>query len=692
MTRRADRLLFGAAYYPEHDPESEWPLDAALMADAGFNAARVGEFCWSRMQKADGTLTLDWLERLVDVLAQKGIGTVLCTPTATPPVWLVERYADLSPVLSDGRRGLFGGRRHYSAFHEGYRERSREIAAALASRFGGHQGVIGWHIDNEVGSYSPIDCSEPALRAFHRYLERTYGSVDELNRRWGLIFWNQEVERFDQIPAPTEMMCTRSPQHVLAYNRFCLEGLSEYILLQAEAIRGQKGEHQWVVGSCHENLGFTLFRLQREWGRELLDYVEFNNYPELMPQPGQTPMHLDRQRAIDRPRRFLTLEMQTGSGYTTSGGLDPAVRRYWAWETLARGSLSVFWFHWRRFRTGCEWRHTSVLERDRRPRGVFRSIQGFIREARKVEPVLLGARVCPDVQVYLDPDSVIARDRSSEPVFWMEFQLPGGWAKRFPMWEKEVRRAVYLPLSRFGLTLDFVLPTEPWDPAKPLIVPDIDLCTDAVAERLRAFCRSGGTVACFPGAGERDGDGAQVEAPSPGRLSSLFGVRLADAYPLKAGLGATYDAALGRLTSESDPVVPTVGRIEFGGASFAADVRHAEVLDAFDAKVVGTYADGPVSGSAAVSERREGGGRAVYLGAVPADADAACALYRALFPLLCREALRCSKVAFESGGSRYAFYLNDSDQPCELPGAVFDLIAGATVSRLAPYGIALCGA
>jgi hypothetical protein len=60
-------------------------------------------------------------------------------------------------------------------------------------------------LDNEVGSYYTIDCSPPALAAFHRWIERKYGMVEELNRRWGLSFWNQEVERFNQVPAPTEM-------------------------------------------------------------------------------------------------------------------------------------------------------------------------------------------------------------------------------------------------------------------------------------------------------------------------------------------------------------------------------------------------------------------------------------------------------------------------------------------------------
>jgi beta-galactosidase len=680
-----NELLFGAAYYPEHDPESEWPLDAALMRDAGFNVIRVGEFCWNRMQRGDGTLTLDWLERLIDLYYRHGIRTILCTPTATPPIWAVERFPDLPLVLPDGRQGLFGGRRHYTVFHEGYRELSAGIAGALAKRFGGHPGVAGWHLDNEVGSYAGVDCSAPALRAFHRHLEQKFGSVDELNRAWGLIFWNQEVERFDQIPAPTEMMAPRSPQLVLEYNRFCQAGMAEYLLLQAEAVRRHAGPQQWIVASCHENVGFVLFRLQREHRLNLLDYVEVNNYPELAPGPAQNAMRLDVQRALDRPRPFLTLEQQLGSGHSTANGLEPRARRFWAWEALSRGSRSVVWFHWRRFRTGCEWRLASVVERDRQPRSAYRSLQAFIREARRVEPILANSRIVPDVQVFLDPDSTLARDRSTEPSFWIEIQWPDAWKHRYPLWEKEVRRAVYQPLVRYGLTLDFVQAHEEWDPGKPLIVPDLDLCTDEVVAKLTRFVEDGGTLIGFPGIGDRDVHGAHLEAPPPGKLAGLFGVTLADYYPLAPGTGATYDPATGGLTAESQPAVEVTGTMRMGEVEVRVDVRAGEILQPTTAETVGRYLDG----SPCVALRRLGKGCAFYLGAVPADSESAARLYACLLPQLAVRQSKLAHVRVRNETGAYEFLLNDSATAVVLEDAVEDCLSESLVTEVPAYGVLL---
>lgn len=683
-------LLLGAAYYPEHDPEREWQQDARLMRDLGFTCIRIGEFCWNCMQQSDGTLTLDWLERCVELFAAHGIRTVLCTPTATPPVWLTERYPDLPCVTADGRQGLFGGRRHYSLFHAGYRENCRRIAEALAQRFGAHPAVAGWQLDNEVGSYYTVDCSPPAVAAYHAWLQRRYGTVAALNQAWGLIFWNQEVARFDQVPAPTEMMCTRNPSAILDYNRFCLEGMAEFLLAQAAVVRPLADPAQFVTACAVETVLHTLYRLQRERGVDWVDAVTLHNYPELQPEPGQVAMQLDRFRSLHPPGRYHALEHQLGSGYTTTGGFNPAVRRYWSLETLAHGAQSLLWFHWRRFRTGCEWRHSSIVERDRRPRSVYRDVQHIVRDMRRLEPLLAGARVREDVQVLLSLDNALAHDRASEAQFWMAIQLPDATRHRFPMWEQVVRRALYLPLTRQGLTLGFVSEADGWDPARPLLLPELDICSAALVAKLTAFCRRGGTVVCLPGAGERDEFGAQREAPPPGLLAPLFGVEHAEYYPLEPDQGAAFDHMQGceQTLAGARPDRP-VATVRVGRCDVPCDVRHGEVLALQGARALGVYQSGRFAGQPAMAARRVGRGRAVYLGALPVDADAALQLWPLLLPKLARQPLPFTRVSWESARGAFAFLLNGSPVACRLPVPVPDLLSGRRLSQLPAWGVAV---
>jgi beta-galactosidase len=687
---KLSHIPLGVAYYPEHDPEQEWDTDARLMQDMGIDFVRVGEFAWSRMQKPDGTLTLDWIERLLETLHKRGIRTMLCTPTATPPVWLCDRYPDLPLVTPDGRRGEFGGRRHYSPFHEGYLSDCGNIAAALAHRFGRHEAVLGWQIDNEVGSYSTIDCSEPARKAFHKYLADNFASPAELNRRWGLIFWNQEVERFDQVPTAHHMMCTRSPQHIIAYNRFCRLGWARFILNQARAMRPHLSGSQFLMATCEEAVSIELHAIEKATGEKLLDFNSVNNYPELLPDNGQNAMRLDRHRGINKPNVFLNPELQTGSGYTTTGGINPAPRRLWAFESLARGARLVSWFHWRRFRTGCEWRLTSILERDRKPRLLYRSMQELVKEIRTVSGLLMQSTVKADVQVLYALDSVLARDRSSEPIFWMQIQLPDAPHERHTMWEKEVRRAVYLPLSQLGCTVDFVMHDQPWDVARPLIIPDLDLCDDAIVDRLTEHCRQGGTLICFPGVGERDLDGGHIDAPSPGRLGQLFGVGLSEYYPVQEWGGPTFDPATHKMTqAEGTTDRKTQADIRIGNQTVTVDVRHGEVLEPTDAQTIGTYIGGPFDGQPAVTRRALGKGQAIYLGAVPADSQQALSLYRAILPNMPDSVIGYRVVKLQSEQGAYQVLINDSTSACPLAGPVSDIITGQTFTELPAFGVAL---
>ncbi|HUS17603.1 MAG TPA: beta-galactosidase, partial [Chloroflexia bacterium] len=91
-------FTFGVDYYPEHWPEERWPIDAALMAEAGFNITRLAEFAWARMEPAEGQFDFAWLDRAIRTLADHGIRIILGTPTASPPPWLMAPEPDLFRV------------------------------------------------------------------------------------------------------------------------------------------------------------------------------------------------------------------------------------------------------------------------------------------------------------------------------------------------------------------------------------------------------------------------------------------------------------------------------------------------------------------------------------------------------------------------------------------------------------------
>src|SRR5258708_19744312 len=89
-----NRLHIGSSYYPEHWTESHWANDIRLMKEAGLTVARMAEFAWSALEPSAGNFEFDWLELAIAQLAAAGIVSVIGTPTAAPPAWLLHQFPD----------------------------------------------------------------------------------------------------------------------------------------------------------------------------------------------------------------------------------------------------------------------------------------------------------------------------------------------------------------------------------------------------------------------------------------------------------------------------------------------------------------------------------------------------------------------------------------------------------------------
>ena len=116
MTFAEKTRRLGVCYYPEHWPREWWADDAARMIAMGITQVRVGEFAWSRIEPESGRFDWTWLDEAIDVLDRAGLAIVLCTPTATPPKWLVDAMPDMIAIDAVGKPRRFGSRRWFPPF------------------------------------------------------------------------------------------------------------------------------------------------------------------------------------------------------------------------------------------------------------------------------------------------------------------------------------------------------------------------------------------------------------------------------------------------------------------------------------------------------------------------------------------------------------------------------------------------
>jgi beta-galactosidase len=136
-----------------------------MMQEAKLNVARMGEFAWSTFEPSKGVFNFYWMDRAITLLAVNGIQTVMGTPTAAPPAWLIQEHPDILTVDDDGRRTQFGNRCHYCGNSPEFHAATTRLAAMARWKSKHYR----WQIDNEFswcvtaslqGTVSTISCRE----------------------------------------------------------------------------------------------------------------------------------------------------------------------------------------------------------------------------------------------------------------------------------------------------------------------------------------------------------------------------------------------------------------------------------------------------------------------------------------------------------------------------------------------------
>ena len=260
------RRQLGVCYFPEHWDPADWPADAAEMRALGIDFVRIGEFSWGVTEPEPGITKLDWMQDSLDLLHSHDIKVVLCTPTATPPKWLVDSMPDMLATDRNGQLRSFGSRRHYSFAHMGYRREAARITRLVADRFGTHPAVIGWQTDNEYGchnttlSYGPVD-----LAGFRDWLAQRYQSVDALNRTWGNVFWSMQYGNFDEVELPNLTVTEANPAHWLDFYRFTSQMVAEFNQLQVDILRELSPGRDIIHNFMGRILDFDHYDVGRSW-------------------------------------------------------------------------------------------------------------------------------------------------------------------------------------------------------------------------------------------------------------------------------------------------------------------------------------------------------------------------------------------------------------------------------------------
>ena len=141
-----DLTLTGVYYYPEHWDESQWERDLKQIHDLGFEFTHFAEFAWAQLEPEEGKYDFAWLDRAVALAAKYDLKVIMCTSTATPPVWLSRKYPEILVRNEQGIALDHGARQHASFASPLYRELAYKMIEKLAEHYGSDPRIVGWQM------------------------------------------------------------------------------------------------------------------------------------------------------------------------------------------------------------------------------------------------------------------------------------------------------------------------------------------------------------------------------------------------------------------------------------------------------------------------------------------------------------------------------------------------------------------
>ncbi|PWU68733.1 beta-galactosidase [Gracilibacillus dipsosauri] len=569
-------IAFGGDYNPEQWDEKTWLEDAQLMKEAGVNLVSVAIFSWSVLEREEGQFDFSWLDRVLEILHEHGIGVALATATASPPAWLSKKYPEILAVQENGVPYQVGSRQQYSPNSKRFKLAIRRLVEELAERYKHHPALKMWHINNEYGCHLSECYSDESLDAFRQWLKKRYVSIDQLNQKWGTAFWSQRYNHWDEIQFPVNLPTFYNPSQKLDYKRFMDDAIFDLYLLEKEILREKTPEMPVFTNFMYEFKPLNYFK----WAKET-DLVTWDSYPDPREgRPFRHAMHHDLMRSLKDGAPFYLMEQVTSHVNWRDINLTkkPGEMRLWSYSTVARGGDGIMYFQWRQGRTGAEKFHGAMVPHSNNPKSrTYQEVKQLGNELKKLD-ALVGAEVKARVAIIFDWEN------------WWAVELEGK-----PHNQLSYLNQVYAYYKFFydnNIAVDFVTPMANLKKYSLVLAPMLYMVKTGYRENLERFVDDGGTllVTFFSGIADEQDHIHLGGYPAPFR--KLLGLTVEEFAPMAM--------------EESNSIV--------ANGQHATVTTWADIITLEGAKSLAHFKENWYAGKPAITTNRFGQGTAIYIG------------------------------------------------------------------------------
>ena len=645
-----DLTLTGAYYYPEHWDESQWERDLKQMHELGFEFTHFAEFAWAQLEPQEGVYDFSWLDRAVALAAKYDLKVVMCTSTATPPVWLSRKYPEILLKSEDGTVQDHGARQHASFASPVYRKLAYRMIEELARHYGNDSRIIGWQLDNEPAVQ--FDYNQAAEEAFREFLKEKYHyNIQELNAAWGTAFWSEVYSRFEEITLPKTAQMFMNHHQILDYRRFAAKQTNDFLNEQCRLIK-KYAKNQWVTTNYIPD-----YDKGHIGGSKDLDFVSYTRYMVYGDNEGigrrgyrvGNPLRIAMANDFFRPVNGTYGVMELQPGQVNWGSINPqplpGAVRLWLWSVFAGGSDFICTYRYRQPLYGTEQYHHGIVGTDGvtvTPGG--REYEQFMKEIRSLRKDYRPKEDKPETYlkrktaILWNPENYWSIDRQKQNATWNTFAHVDKY---------------YRTLKSYAAPVDFISEEKDFSQYPVMIVPAYQLADKELVARWKKYVEEGGNLVLTCRTAQKDRFGRLPEAPFGSMIDELTGNHM-----------EFYDLLL-----PQDP-----GQVKMDGKVYTWNTWGEILQPGASNEVWATYTNEFYEGKPAVTFRKLGKGAVTYIGVDSSDGALERQVLDKLYSRLQIEVMNLPYGVTMEYRNGLGIVLNYSDQPYQ-----FALPQGAKV-------------